>query len=173
MLRLKYVALSLVAAAVLSAASPAWAQHDATWKALGQKGPAHQGFSRRIQHAANYARDLHTYVHPPGKPAAAAVKEVVSELGSNLEAAKKHLATMKKEAGDDKATLAAIEKIEKRLTTAFAHHKEAHACCVENFDEAKALKCCGDLTKELDEIVKEHNALMKSLAPKKPAKGDK
>jgi hypothetical protein len=75
---------------------------------------------------------------------------------------------MKKESADDKTSLAAIERIEKRLTAAFALQKEAHACCVESFDEAKALKCCGDLTKELDEISAEHNALMKSLAAKKP-----
>jgi hypothetical protein len=162
-----------LAVALLLFATPAQAQHDATWKGLGQKGAAHQGFSRSVQHAADYSRDLHTYVHPPGKPPAAAVKVVVDELGRNLDAAKKHLATMKKEAGDDKATLAAIDKLEKRLTTAFDHHKEAHACCVENFDEAKALRCCGDLTKELDQISADHNALMKHLAPKKPAKGNK
>lgn len=171
MARISLLVAALAAALLLT--SPASAQHDATWKALGQKGANHQAFSRRIQHAADYSRDLHAYVHPPGKPAAAPVKEVVSELGRNLEAAKKHLADMKREWADDKNTLAAIAKIEQRLDNAFALHKEAHACCVEDFDEAKALKCCGDLTKELDQIIADHNHLMKSLAPKKPAKSSK
>lgn len=171
MTRVSLLVAALAAALLLT--SPASAQHDATWKGLGMKGPSHQGFSRRMQHAADYSRDLHAYVHPPGKPAAAAVKGVVDELGRNLEAAKKHLADMKKDYADDKATTAAIEKLGKRLDNAFALHKEAHACCIENFDEAKALKCCGDLTKELDGIIADHNHLMKSLAPKKPAKDSK
>lgn len=171
MTRISLFVAALAAALLLT--SSASAQHDATWKALGMKGPSHQGFSRSIQHAADYSRDLHTYVHPPGKPPVAATKVVVDELGRNLEAAKKHLANMKKDYADDKTTLAAIEKIEKRLDNAFALHKEAHACCIENFDEAKALKCCGDLTKELDGILADHNHLMKSLVPKKPAKDSK
>jgi hypothetical protein len=171
MARVSIVATAIAAALLLT--SSASAQHDATWKGLGMKGPSHQGFSRRIQHAADYSRDLHTYVHPPGKPPAAAVKTVVDELGRNLEAAKKHLAEMKKDYADDKTTLAAVDKLGQRLDKAFALHKEAHACCVENFDEAKALKCCGDLTKELDQIIADHNHLMKSLAAKKPAKDSK
>lgn len=171
MTRMSLLFAALAAALLLT--SPASAQHDATWKALGMKGANHQGFSRRMQHAADYSRDLHAYVHPPGKPAAASVKVVVDELGRNLEAAKKHLADMKKDYADDKTTTAAIEKLGNRLDNAFALHKEAHACCIENFDEAKALKCCGDLTKELDQIIADHNHLMKSLAPKKPAKDSK
>lgn len=169
MLRIISVSLVSVLALVLLCAAPAAAQHDATWKALGQKGQSHRGFSRRVTHAADYARDLRAYVAPTYKPTPAAMKEVVSELGHNLEAAKKHLAEMKKDAGDDKETQAAIAKIETHLTTAFAHHKEAHACCVEDFDAAKAMKCCDDLSSELDKVVAEHNALMKTLAAKKPA----
>src|SRR5687768_986170 len=69
------VAFVAAVAALLLTAAPTFAQHDASWKGLGQKGPSHQGFSRRIQHAADYSRDLHAYVHPPGKPAAAPVKD--------------------------------------------------------------------------------------------------
>jgi hypothetical protein len=65
----RLVAFAAALAALLLTAAPTFAQHDATWKALGQKGPSHQGFSRRIQHAADYSRDLHAYVHPPaGQP---------------------------------------------------------------------------------------------------------
>lgn len=175
MTRLHTVSLSLVAAAMLFLASPASAQHDATWKALGKEGRAHQNFSRRVQHAADYSRDLQTHAAPlvvaakPVAPKPAEVKVVIDELGRNLDAAEAHLAEMKKSAADDKPTLAAIEKIEKHLTTAFDHHKAAHACMVENFDSAKALSCCADLSKELDMVTAEHNALMKTLAAKKTA----
>jgi hypothetical protein len=168
MSRLSAVSLSLVAAVALFSAAPAMAQHDATWKALGMPGQSHQGFSRRMSHARDYAQDLRAYVAPPYKPTPAAVKDIVTELGRNLDAAKKHLADMKKAAGDDKATVAAIAKIESQLATAFEHHKTAHACCVEDFDAAKALKCCDDLSKEIDKIIAEHNDLMKSLAKKSP-----
>lgn len=165
----RFVPLAAALAALLFSAGSTFAQHDATWKALGQTGQSHQGFSRRMSHAADYARDLGAYVKPPHKPTPAAVKEIVTELGRNLEAAQKHLADMKKAAGDDKATVKSIESIEEHLQVAFDHHKEAHACCVESFDEAKALHCCADLSKEIDKVIAEHNALMKSLAAKKPA----
>ena len=166
----RFVALSIVAAfaSLLFVSGPALAQHDATWKALGMPGQSHQGFSRRMSHARDYTQDLRAYVAPPHKPTPAAVKEIVAELGRNLDVAKKHLVDMKKAAGDDKATVAAIAKIESHLATAFEHHKTAHACCVEDFDAAKALKCCDDLSKEIDKIITEHNDLMKSLAKKSP-----
>lgn len=172
MLRFARLSCAGVAVALLGflSTTPALAQHDATWKALGQSGQSHQSFSRRMSHAADYTRDLRAYVTPPHKPTPAAVKEIVSELGRNLESAKKHLADMKKAAGDDKATADAIVKIESHVNTAFEHHKAAHACCVEDFDAAKALSCCDDLTKEIDKIIAEHNALMKSLAAKKAPK---
>jgi len=165
----RFIVLAATLAALLFTTVPSFAQHDATWKALGMPGQSHQGFSRRMSHASDYARDLGAYVALPHKPTPAAVKEIVTELGRNLEAAEKHLAEMKKAAGDDKVTGKAIESIEGHLQTAFDHHKEAHACCVESFDEAKALTCCTDLSKEIDKVIAEHDALMKTLATKKPA----
>lgn len=159
--------LSLAIVMMLGSAQPAQAQHDAAWKSQGMQGESQQGFQRRMSHAADYARDLSVYVAPPQTPTPAAVKAVVTELGNNLQAAKLHLAAMKSSAGDDKATLAAIQKIETHLDMAFAHHKSAHACCVEDFNSAKALTCCKDLTKEIEAIQAEHNALMNTLAVKK------
>ncbi len=172
MFRLFSLSALAVAGALLLGTNPANAQHDATWKGSGQPGSNH-GFSRRIIHATDYARDLRAYVQKPvdgsQKPNPAAVKEIVVELGRNLEAGKKHLVDMKKAAGDDKVTLVAIEKLEDRLTAAFELQETAHACCVKDFDQDKAAKCCDDLSHELEHITKDHDALMKTLTAKKPA----
>ena len=166
----------LLVGSALFVTSPVLAQrvssHRADWKIMGKDAPGYgdnYGFSRSVQHASDYARDAQVYVQQHTKPAPAVAKTIVAELGRNLETAKKHLAAMKKAAGDDKETLAAIASIEKHLTAAFDHHKALHACCVEDFDAAKTMHCCDDLTKELDAVQAEHNELMKKLAKQKPA----
>jgi hypothetical protein len=166
----------IACAVVLGVSIPAFAQrssaHRADWKILGKDAPGYgdnYGFSRSVQHAADYARDAEVYAQQNTKSQPAVAKTIVTELGRNLETAKKHLAAMKKSAGNDKDTLAAIESIETHLTAAFDHHKTLHACCVENFDMAKTLHCCADLTKELDAVIAEHNELMHKLAKHQPA----
>ena len=176
--------IKIVAAAYLLAAlfltSTASAQHSAAWKILGKDPPSwssHYGFSRRLSHAADYSNDVRSYLEQNTKPSPAVAKEMADELGKNLESAKEHLAAMKNDAGEDKATLAAIDRIEKHLDAAFAHHKDLRECCnVEDFSTVKTMACCKDLSKEIDAVVAEHNALMKSIAQKmtahKPAAGE-
>lgn len=73
--------------------SVAQAQHSAVWKVLGHDPPnwpfaEHQGAARRIEHAADYASDLHGYVvQSPKKPDPAVVKEISEEIGRNVQAA--------------------------------------------------------------------------------------
>lgn len=155
--------------------SEAQAQHSAAWKVLGYDPPNwpfadHQGAARRIEHAADYASDLHGYVvQSPKKPDPVVVKELSEEIGRNLQAAKKHFTAMK--VGADKETVAAVEKIEKHLTDAVEHHKQVMDCVAsDDFDHIKSMACCSDLSKELSKVLAEHNELMHSLAKKAAAK---
>lgn len=167
----------LAVCAALTIATPALAQrssaHRADWKVMGQDAPGygdHYGVARHLEHASDYSYDLNAYVHQNTKPNPQVAKTMADELGRNLEAAKKHLASMRKANANNKAALASIDKIEKHLTDAFAQHEDAHACCIdENFDKAKVMACCQDLSKAIDAAIAEHHQLMQSLSKHKPA----
>ncbi|MEX0677591.1 MAG: hypothetical protein WD063_10980 [Pirellulales bacterium] len=158
---------ALVAAFGLSLAMPATAlaQRDAGSKIRGDYNFYSSQSGRRITSARNYAQDLHAYVAGTPKPNPAIVKEMTTEIGRNLDEAKKHLGKMKKEAAGDKATVAAIEKIEQRLTAAFDHHMKLCDCCKDaDFKRIDAMECCDDLAAELDQIAADHGVLMRKLA---------
>jgi hypothetical protein len=88
-----------------------------------------------------------------------------------LEEAKKHLASMKKEAGDDKETAAAITKIENKLTHAFDMHTKLCDCCKDaSFKQIHGMECCNDLATELDQIMADHGAVMRKQAHKSVGK---
>ena len=169
------IALICVTVAAVLAGLPTdvRAQHSAVWKVLGHDPDGwssftdHQGAARRVEHAADYASDLQGYIVETPKPDPVVVKEMANEIGRNLEAAKKHFASMKKAATNDKETVAAIEKIEKHLSEAFDHHKMVMECCTnEDFDHIKTMTCCSGLSKEISKVNAEHNELMNSLAKK-------
>ena len=63
------------------------------------------------------------------KPDPAVVKEVTTEIGNNLDEAKKHLAQLKRDFAAHKDAIAGIEALEKDLAAAFDHHKELCECC--------------------------------------------
>jgi hypothetical protein len=95
------------------------------------------------------------------------VKEVTTEIGRNLDEAKRHLAAMKKDFADDKEAVAGIENLERQLAAAFDHHKLLCECCEkQTFEAITAMKCCNDLVSQLDKIVAEHDALMRRLVSK-------
>jgi hypothetical protein len=122
---------------------------------------------RYIQSARNYAQEVQTYVAKAPKPEPSVVKDIKSELGHYLDEANKHLVAMKKDFAGDKETVAAVENLEKQLSTAVDHHKEMVACCEnQTFDKVATMSCCKDLVKDLDKVHAEHTALMQTLAHK-------
>jgi hypothetical protein len=117
--------------------------------------------------AHEYARDFQRYIAVNPKPDPAVVKEVTTEIGRNLDEAKKHLGQMKKDFGANKDAATGIESLENQLTAAFSHHKLLCACCEnENFDTIATMKCCDDLADQLDKILTEHDELMHKLSPR-------
>jgi hypothetical protein len=148
----------------------ALAQKDAGAKARGEHSVpfwSSRASARRISAANDYARDFQRYIAANPKPDPAVVKEVTTEIGNNLEEAKKHLAQLKKDFGANKEAVAGIETIEKQLAAAFDQHKMLSECCAkEAFDKIATMDCCSDLAKKLDKILTDHDELMHKLSPK-------
>jgi hypothetical protein len=140
---------------------------DAGGKITGERYWPSRATTHRIHSARNYAYEFQTYVAKAPQPEPSVVKDIKTELGRYLEEGQKHLATMKKDLEADKEAVAAIEGIEKGLTTAIEHNKAMIACCEnQKFDKIATMTCCTDLVKELDKVHAEHVALMKKLSQK-------
>lgn len=126
--------------------------------------------TRHIESARNYAQEVQTYVAKTPQPEPSVVKDIKTELSRYLDEAQKHLAIMKKDFAEDKETMAAVESIEKGLTTAIEQNKAMIACCEDQkFDKIATMKCCTDLVKQLDKVHADHVALMKKLTAKHAA----
>jgi hypothetical protein len=163
------LALAVISGLTLMPSS-AHAQPDAGAKARGEHSVpfwSSRSSARRISAAREYARDFERYIVANPKPDPAVVKEVTSEIGKNLDEAKKHLAQLKKDFGANKEAVAGIEGIEKQLAAAFDQHKMLCECCEkEAFDKIATMECCSDLAKKLDKILTDHDELMLKLSPK-------
>ena len=150
--------------------SAAHAQPDAGAKARGEHSVpfwSSRSSARRISAAREYARDFQRYVAANPEPDPVVVKEVTTEIGNNLDEAKKHLAQLKKDFAANKEAVAGIEGIEKQLAAAFDQHKMLCECCEkEAFDKIATMECCSDLAKKLDKILTDHDDLMHKLSPK-------
>ena len=162
--------MATIVSAVLMMGHSAFAQRDAGAKARGEYSVpfwSSRSSARRISAAHEYARDFQRYVAANPKPDPVVVKEVTSEIGKNLDEAKKHLAQLKKDFGANKEAVAGIEGIEKQLAAAFDQHKMLCECCEkEAFDKIATMECCSDLAKKLDKILTDHDELMHKLSPK-------
>jgi hypothetical protein len=163
------------AALILLMPAVAQAQKDAGAKARGEHSVpfwSSRSSARRIYAAHDYARDFQRYLAVNPKPDPAVVKEVTTEIGKNLDEAKKHLAQLKQDFAANKDAIAGIEALEKDLAAAFDHHQLLCQCCeMEAFDKIKTMECCTDLAKQLDKILTDHEALMQKLGPPKAAPG--
>lgn len=156
--------------AIVLSPSLATAQHDAGAKARGEHSVpfwSSRSSARRITAARDYARDFQRYVAANPKPDATVMKEVTTEIGKNLDDAKKHLGQLKVDFAGNKDAIAGIDALEKQLTAAFDHHQKLCECCEgETFDKIKTMACCEDLAGHLDKILTDHDALMLKLSPK-------
>ena len=120
-----------------------------------------------------YSRDIYRYSRDAGRVDPAVAKSESEELGRNIAKAQNELATAKKEAGNDAATLAALKSIEQHLSTAAAQHAMLHAeCCKDAVDGDVCMKHCNQILLELDKAQAEHNALIRSMEMQmKPSTG--
>ncbi|MBY0588824.1 hypothetical protein K2X85_16750 [bacterium] len=125
-----------------------------------------QSAGRRINHARDYVGGFRSYAAEAPKVVPMLGPEHVEEVSRNIVAAKKDLATVKKDANGDKDILTRVAAIEKHLDAATEQQKMMHDCCKEGADGTKTMECCESCMKHLDAAHKEHEALMKKIDPK-------
>jgi hypothetical protein len=146
--------------------SPAMAQRDAGAKARGDFSPfwSNQRASRSMRHARDYSDGLYRYSRESKTVAPEVAKSESEELGRQIANAKKHVADVRKEVGDDKKAATALDSIQKHLDTAAASHAMLHEeCCKATVNGQVCSDCCSDITKELEKAMAEHDALVRKL----------
>ena len=159
--------VALAAMVVVSGPTAALAQRDAGAKARGEFGKgfwSNQRASRNMRHARDYSRGFYRYSREARTIQPEVAKTESAELGRNIDAAKKELATVREEYAGDKEVLASLKVIEDHLTKAAAQHKTLHAACQQDtVDGTVGMECCNVITKELEKAMAEHAALMRKL----------
>ena len=159
-------ALSLLA--LVFSASTAHAQRDAASKARGEYnfyGGAASSAMRGAQETSSYYRQ-YTQSAPDKKVNADTAKEAADTIGTYLTKAQAHMAGMRKhaEAAKDKATLTALDSIDKHLANAKKSHDEMRETCLKDtVDGAATMECCKTIDSHLAKAIAEHDKLMKSL----------
>lgn len=130
---------------------------------------ASRSAGRYLQSATDGCQGLYQYSYTAQPIAAPVAKKESEDIGKNVEAAKKELSTVRKEAVVDKAVIAKLDAIEKHLIAAMNHHKMMHEeCCKDQVEGEKTADCCSDLITELEKAQAEQRALMRLLNPPKP-----
>jgi hypothetical protein len=170
--------LALAAAALTVGISEANAQRDAGAKMRGEFGTgaysSTRSAGRYLQSANDGCQDLYQYTYTTPAVAPPVAKKASEDVSKNVDAAKKDLGAVRKEAAGDKAVQAKLDAIEKHLAAAMDHHKMMHEeCCKDHVDADKTADCCSDMLTELEKAQAEHRALMRLLNPPKPATADK
>jgi hypothetical protein len=147
--------------------STTWAQRDAGAKARGEFGKgfwSNQRASRNMGHARDYSRGFYRYSRDAHTIQPEVAKTESAELGRNIDAAKKELATVREEYAADKEVLASLKVIEDHLAKVAAQHATLHAACQQDtVDRTVGMECCNVITKELEKAMAEHAALMRKL----------
>jgi len=163
------LSLCVLIAALCAVSTPsiAWAQRDAGAKARGEFGKgfwSNQRASRNLRHARDYSRGFYLYSRDAGTIQPEVARSESTELGRNIDAAKKELAAVREEYAGDKEVLASLEVIEDHLAKAAAQHKTLHAECQQDtVDGTVGMECCNVITKELEKALAEHAALIRKL----------
>ncbi len=167
--------LAVVAAIMATDVSSALAQRSSR----GYMGKPYYGSSnyralRSMRYARNYSRDLFYYTRDAHTIDPEVAKSESTELGRNIGAAKKELATVRKKYAGDKEVLSSLKVIEDHLAKAATQHKTLHAeCQIDTVDETAGMECCNVITRELEKAMAEHAALMRKLEIKELAKSKK
>lgn len=168
--------MAIVAAlgvALAMGTSDAFAQRDAGSKIRGEYNFYGGAAGRSMRGAREYAQSYRTYVRtaPQQKVETQIAKETADAIGDYITKAEKHLAWMRKQAtaGNDKATLASLDSIDKNLAAAKKHHEGLCEYCEKDNVEAKgSMECCQEIDASLAAAIAEHDKLMKRLAGDKP-----
>ena len=172
------LSFALAAAVLTVGISDATAQRDAGAKMRGEFGTgpysSTRSAGRYLQSANDGCQDLYQYTYTTPAVAPPVAKKASEDISKNVDAAKKDLGTVRKEATTDKAVLAKLDAIEKHLAAAMGHHKMMHEeCCKDHVDGDKTADCCSDMITELEKAQAEHRALVRLLNPPKPVTADK
>jgi len=165
----KLLSFLLLAVAAISTVGSAFAAPDAGAKARGEYDFYANSAGRSARSARDYSRAYRQYV-----PTAAAkvnpevAKAAADSIAHYIKESQKHMAWMRKQAGDDKETLASLDLIDGSLADAAKSHHELHAMCIAaNVDAAGSMKCCQQIDASLSAAIAEHDKLMKRLADEK------
>ena len=164
--------VAILAIAMLSGMGSAFAQRDATAKIRGEYNFHGRGAARSMRGARGYSRDYRQYVRtaPARMVEPEVAKEAADSIGQYITKAQKHMAWMRKQATNDKASLASLDVIDKHLAQAAKSHHEMHDICLKaNVDAPGSMKCCQQIDKSLSTAIAEHDKLMKRWAKTKPA----
>ena len=168
-----FVRFCLLAVVSLAMASSALAQRDAGAKIRGEYNFYGGAAGRSMRGAQEYSHAYREYAKaaPEQKVNPEVAKEASDAIGTYIVKSQKHMAWMRKQASNDKATLASIDSIDKHLAEAAKSHKEMHETCMkDNVDAAESMKCCQHIDEHLAKAIAEHDKLMKQLNLPVPGK---
>lgn len=105
--------------------------------------------------------------HGPAAPTDDDLSQIAADdLGTQIRQLEQHLAWMKKWATfrKDAETVAAVEKIQKKLAVATDNHRELCRLCEQRLhDTPTAIACCQRIEDVMHEVIEDHLALMQRL----------
>ncbi len=149
----------------------ALAQPDAGAKMRGETKAWGSYSGQSMRSARGYTRDYRDYAHSAPTVNPDVAREASDAIGDYIRKAQKHMAYMRKQARDDKATLASLDVIDKNLADAGKAHHEMHDTCLkDNVSKTGSMKCCEHIDDSLSKAIAEHDKLMKRLGESTPAK---
>lgn len=162
------ICFAIVASAILSKDLSAFAPPGSRpYMGKPHYGSSTYRTSRNMSYARDYSRDLYYYTCNAQSIDPELARSESTELGRNIDASKKELTTIRKEYAGDKEILASLNAIEEHLKNAAVQQKKLHAeCQMDTVDVTAGMKCCIDITKELEKAMAEHTALMSKLEMK-------
>jgi hypothetical protein len=157
----------LIAALALSTSQSTFAQRGAQSKTRGEYDFYGKAANRSMRGAREYSHSYRSYAKSPTvkKVAPKVAKETTDSIGEYIVKAKRHMAWMRKQAANDKETLAALDSIDKHLADAEkAHAAMCVACMKDNVDANESMRCCNAIDESLAKAIAEHDKLMKRVA---------
>lgn len=157
-------------AALLLMAPESFAQRDAGSKIRGEYNFYGNSAGSSMRSAREYSGHYRQYAQTAKPVNPEVARDASDAIGSYIAKAQRHFAWMRTQAqaGDDKASLTALDSIDKHLAAAAKSHHEMHDTCLKaSVDGAASMKCCQEIDDHLAKAIAEHDALMKRLASEK------
>lgn len=123
---------------------------------------ANQRATRSINHARDYSRSFGDYSRRSHTVDPQTAKSESGRLSNLVESTQHEMKTVRKEHSDDPKVLKKLDQIDTKLDTAAEYAKMLHAeCCKESVDGAVCDTMTSKISSTLDEIVKDHDELLK------------